>query len=339
MSVRRKAGERSPAAVPSRAARIGAQQVRLLASVCSCVVAALGLGTIGRAQYVGKTLIAHRGASAYAPEHTAAAYRLALEQGADFVEQDLQITRDGHLICLHDLTLDRTTNVEDVFPGRQRTLDREGRALSGWHVSDFTLAEVQALDAGSWFGARFAGERIPTFQEAIDLVKGKAGLYPETKAPEVYGSLGFDMEAMVIGVLRSNGLDRPGANSSTPVVIQSFSAASLKKMVAMGVTLPLVFLQGARDGDTWLTRSGMREIKTFASGIGPSKTILFDRPEIVDWAHAAGLSVTPYTFRSAGQPAGRSVRDEMDTFLYTLGVDAVFTDNPDQFPRSSRDAR
>jgi glycerophosphoryl diester phosphodiesterase len=107
----------------------------------------------------------------------------------------------------------------------------------------------------------------------------------------------------------------------------------------MGVTLPLVFLQSARDGDTWLTPSGMSEIKTFAAGIGPSKTIVSDRPEIVDWAHAAGLSVTPYTFRSAGQPPGRSVRDEMDTFLYALGVDAVFADNPDQFPRTSRDTR
>ena len=339
MSARRKAGERSPAAVPSRAPRTGAQQMQLLASVCLCVVVALGSGAVGRAQYAVKTLIAHRGASAYAPEHTAAAYRLALEQGADFVEQDLQITKDGHLVCLHDLTLDRTTNVEDVFPGRQRTLDREGRSLSGWHVSDFTLAEVKALDAGSWFGARFAGERILTFQEAIDLVKDKAGLFPETKAPEVYGSLGFNMEKLVIGVLRENGLDRPGANPSTPVVIQSFSAASLRKMVGMGVTLPLVFLQSARDGDTWLTPSGMSEIKTFAAGIGPSKTIVSDRPEIVDWAHAAGLSVTPYTFRSAGQPPGRSVRDEMDTFLYALGVDAVFADNPDQFPRTSRDTR
>jgi hypothetical protein len=96
------------------------------------------------AGYKGKTSIAHRGASAYAPEHTAAAYELAIEQGADYVEQDLQVTKDGQLVCLHDLTLERTTNVEDVFPGRARTVRREGRALTGWHVSDFTLAEISS---------------------------------------------------------------------------------------------------------------------------------------------------------------------------------------------------
>lgn len=249
---------------------------RLLIPACALLVAAVTSGAVGRAQYTGKTLIAHRGASAYAPEHTAAAYRLALEQGADYVEQDLQITKDGQLVCLHDLTLDRTTNVEDVFPGRQRTYDREGRALSGWYVSDFTLAEITQLDAGSWFDPRFASERIPTFQDAIDLIKGKAGLYPETKAPEVYGRIGFDMETLVMDVLRKNGLDRPGADPTTPVIIQSFSAESLKKMVGMGVTLPLIFLQADRARDIWLTEARMREIRTFAAGIGPS-----DRKSVV----------------------------------------------------------
>jgi glycerophosphoryl diester phosphodiesterase len=285
------------------------------------------------AQSARKELVAHRGASGYAPEHTVAAYKLAMAQGADYVEQDLQVTKDGQLVCLHDLTLDRTTNVKDVFPGRSRTLDREGRALTGYHVSDFTLAEIKQLDAGSWFDPKFKGEKILTFQEAIDLMKGKAGIYPETKAPEVYGSIGFDMEKLVMDVLRKNGLDKPGANPKTPVIIQSFSAESLKKMVGMGVKLTLVFLVSDRDRDTWLTQARMPEIKTFAAGIGPSKTIISGKPEIVGWAHAAGLTVTPYTFRTAGQPEGKNVRDEMAQFLYTYGVDALFTDNPDQFPR------
>ncbi len=102
---------------------------------------------------------------------------------------------------------------------------------------------------------------------------------------------------------------------------------------AMKVKLPLLFLVTDRDRDVWLTKERMPEIKTFADGIGPAKAIISGKPEIVDWAHAAGLSVTPYTFRSAGQPAGQDVRDEMRQFLYTFGVDAVFTDNPDQFPR------
>ena len=116
---------------------------------------------IAAAQAPRKILIAHRGASAYAPEHTIAAYRLALEQGADFVEQDLQISKDGVLVCLHDLTLERTTDVEEVYPARAATSET-GRKT--WHVSDFTLEELKRLDAGSWFDPKFKGERIPTFQ-------------------------------------------------------------------------------------------------------------------------------------------------------------------------------
>ncbi len=284
--------------------------------------------------YKGKTLIAHRGASAYAPEHSEAAYKLAMAQGADYVEQDLQVTKDGQLVCLHDLTLERTTNVKAVFPNRARTLTREGRELTGWHVSDFTLAEIQQLDAGSWFDPKFKDARILTFQQAIDLVKGKAGIYPETKAPEVYGSLGFDMEQLVMDVLKKNGLDKPGADPKTPVFLQSFSADSLKKMrQSMKVMLPILFLVTDRDRDLWLTKERMAEIRTFADGIGPAKGIVSGKPEIVGWAHDAGLSVTCYTFASAGQPAGQTVRDEMRTFLVTLGVDAVFTNNPDEFPR------
>ena len=298
-------------------------------------VAAMVAGPLGQARfagYEGKTNIAHRGASAYAPEHSAAAYKLAIEQGADYVEQDLQVTKDGQLVCLHDLTLERTTNVKDIFPGRARTLKREGKELNGWHVSDFTLAEIKQLDAGSWFSARFAGEKVLTFQEAIDIVRGKAGIYPETKAPEVYGSLGFDMEKLVMEVLSKNRLDKPGADPATPVFIQSFSAESLKKMrQSMRVALPLLFLVTDRDRDTWLTRERMAEIKTFADGIGPAKGIISGKPEIVRWAHDAGLSVTIYTVRST--PAVKDVRDEMRQFLETFGVDAVFTDNPDQFPR------
>ncbi|MCA1600850.1 MAG: hypothetical protein LC776_04090 [Acidobacteria bacterium] len=142
----------------------------------------------------GKILVAHRGASAYAPEHTLESYQLALKQGADFVEQDLQITRDGVLVCLHDLTLERTTNVKEVFPKGFREERVDGTPKRVWYVSDFTLREIKQLDAGSWFDVKFKGARVPTFQEAIDLVRGKAGIYPETKAPEVYNERGFDME-------------------------------------------------------------------------------------------------------------------------------------------------
>jgi glycerophosphoryl diester phosphodiesterase len=308
----------------------------LLVIAAILVLAAGAAG--GQAPYkgykAGKTSIAHRGASAYAPEHSAAAYKLAIAQGADYVEQDLQVTKDGQLVCLHDLTLERTTNVKELFPGRSRTLTREGRELTGWHVSDFTLAEIKTLDAGSYFDPKYKGEKVLTFQEAIDLIKGKAGIYPETKAPEVYGSLGFDMERLVMEVLAKNRLDKYGADPRTPVFLQSFSAESLKKMrQQMKVNLPLLFLVTDRDRDLWLTTEKMAEIKTFADGIGPAKGIVASKPEIVEWAHAAGLSVTIYTVQSDRPVGGMSVADEMRQFLFKFNVDAVFTNNPDQFPR------
>ena len=232
--------------------------VLVLASILAAAGVALGAAGQSYPGYHGKTNIAHRGASSYAPEHTTAAYMLAIAQGADYVEQDLQVTKDGQLVCLHDLTLERTTNAKDVFPGRSRTLTREGRELTGWHVSDFTLAEIKQLDSGAWFDPKFKGEKVLTFQEAIDLVKGKAGIYPETKAPEVYGSLGFDMEKLVMDVLAKNDLDKPGADPKTPVFLQSFSADSLKKMrQSMKVSLPLLFLVTDRDRDLWLTKERM----------------------------------------------------------------------------------
>lgn len=290
-----------------------------------------------------KILVAHRGASAYAPEHTLESYSLALKQGADFVEQDLQITRDNQLVCLHDLTLERTTNVKELFPTRfreevaPRSPSEQGNAATGspvrrWYVSDFTLAEVKQLDAGSWFDPKFKGARVPTFQEAIDLVRGKAGLYPETKAPEVYGQFGFDMERLLVAALKKNRLGTRNAERHTPVIIQSFSPESLKKLGGMlNPKLPLVLLINEQMGKRWLTPSGLTETKQFAIGIGPAKALL-DR-DIVTQAHALGLSITPYTFRSNDIGRFKTVREEMSYYLYDLGVDALFTNNPDLFPR------
>ena len=300
--------------------------------ISAALLASLTFLTVAMAQTPRKILVAHRGASAYAPEHTLAAYRLAIEQGADFVEQDLQISKDGVLVCLHDLTLERTTNVEEVFPERAAT-DQKGRKV--WNVSDFTLKELKTLDAGSWFNPKFKGERIPTFQEAIDVVRGKAGLYPETKGPEVYGSRGFDMESLLLAVLAKNTLDRPDSDAKTPVIIQSFSAESLQKMRKSGTALPLTFLVSDLDPsrDRWLTDAGLKGIRQFATGLGPAKALLLADPTLASRAHAAGLTITPYPFRAAGLPSGKTVKEEMADFLYRIGVDALFTDNPDQFPR------
>lgn len=287
-----------------------------------------------RAQYSRKTLIAHRGASGYAPEHTLEAYRLAIKQGADFVEPDLQITKDGVLVCLHDLTLERTTNVRQLFPDRYREEARGDIGVRHWYVSDFTLKEIKQLDAGSWFGEKFKGAQVPTFQEMIDEVRGKAGIYPETKGPEVYGSRGFDMEQLLIAELKKNGLDQPGADSKTPVIIQSFSDESLRKLKQeLKTKLPLVLLI-ENEAKGWLSVEGLKKAKEFAAGISPAKKLLEANPLIVKWAHDTELSVTAYTFRSSATGRFKDVREEMHYFLYTLGIDAVFTDNPDQFPRA-----
>jgi len=280
-----------------------------------------------------KILVAHRGASAYAPEHTLESYQLALKQGADFVEQDLQITRDGVLVCLHDLTLERTTNVKQIFSTRFREELVNGTPARRWYVSDFSLREIKRLDAGSWFDVKFKGAQVPTFQEAIDLVRGKAGLYPETKNPEVYGQRGFDMERLVLDVLGKNRLDKRSAAGHTPVIIQSFSPESLRKLSrTLKTKLPLVLLVSDEAPTSWLTAVGLAKAKQFASGIGPAKALV-DK-SLVTQAHALGLSVTPYTFRASNAGRFKTVREEMSYYLYTLGVDALFTDNPDLFPRA-----
>jgi glycerophosphoryl diester phosphodiesterase len=275
--------------------------------------------------YAKPTCIAHRGASADAPEHTHAAYKLALEQGADFVEPDLQMTKDGQLVCLHDKTLERTTDVAAKFPDRAKVV--KGR--KAWPVADFTLAEVQSLDAGSWKGEKFAGERVPTFRQMIDAVKGKAGIIPETKSAGASGKPGDDMEAAVMATLKETGLDKPGADPKTPVIIQSFSAESLKKLRNSGCTLPLVYLFS--EGDT--SPAGLTAIKDFADGIAPAKPLVLAKPQRVSDAHALGLSVTVWTCRAGQTGRFASVKDEMRHLLRDLKVDAIFTDNPGDFPR------
>ncbi len=289
------------------------------------------------APYDKKTLIAHRGASGYAPEHTLEAYRLAIEQGAHYVEQDLQMSKEGVLVCLHDLSLERTTNVQEIFHDRYRDVQIENVTERHWIVADFSVEEIKQLDAGSWFGEKegqspFSGAQIPTWQEAIQEIRGKAGLFPEIKAPEIYRQHGLDMEQAVVDELQRNGLDQPGADSSTPVVIQSFSAESLRRMaVEHQNCLPRVLLLGEGD-QAWLSPQELQRIEEFA-GIGPDKNLLRANPALVEWAHKAGLSVTAYTFRSSAVGEGFSdVGEEMTYYLDTLDIDALFTDNPDQFP-------
>jgi glycerophosphoryl diester phosphodiesterase len=300
------------------------------AFVVGLAAAALIGGAVVRAASSSKQLIAHRGASGYAPEHTIAAYQLALDQKADFVEPDLAITRDGVLICLHDDTLERTTNVEEIFPGRF-SKDHLGRnGAHQWIANDFTLAEIKQLDAGSWVDRKFVGARVPTWEEMFQLVKGKAGVYPELKSPPLYTARGIDMVKLFVESVKKNGLDRPEALRSMPVIIQSFDEASIRRVAKELPAIPRVFLTSE---DTDVTDARLRELATFASGIAPEKRVIERHPDMVPRAHAAGLTVTAWTFRADEKTAYPSVRDEMAHYLYTFGIDALFTNNPDKFPR------
>ena len=303
-------------------------------------LAACGLGLIltmtitGSAQYTRpKTNVAHRGASAYAPEHTIAAYRLAIEMGADYVEQDLAVTKDGVLICLHDASLERTTNVEELFPNRVTTQTIEGKTRRAWLANDFTLAEIKSLDAGSWFDAKFKGEKIPTFDEAIALVRGKAGIFPELKTPEIYAGRSIVFEKLVAEALDRNGLRGAKADPKTPVILQTFSQETARNLAKMSIGVPVVLLM---EYDNRLRSADqVKAWKGIVQGFGPAKRIVFENADFVKWAHAEGLTVTPYTFRSSevSKSGFRTVDEEMAHFLYRLDVDALFTDNPDRFPR------
>ena len=284
----------------------------------------------GPLQPARRQLIAHRGASGYAPEHTVASYELAIAQKADFVEPDLAISKDGVLICLHDDTLERTTNVKDVFPDRysRESVGRNGARQ--WIANDFTVAEIKQLDAGSWRDPKFKGQRVPTWEEMAALVRGKAGVYPELKSPPLYIKRGLDMVTIFVASVKKMGLERPDSLKSTPVIIQSFDEPSVRRVATELPTIPRVFLT---EKDEDVSDARLRELAAFATGIAPEKHVIARHPDMVARAHALGLTVTSWTFRADEKTEYPSVRDEMSQYLYTWGIDALFTNNPDQFPR------
>lgn len=300
-------------------------------------------------------LVAHRGASGYAPEHTLAAYDLANAQGADFVEQDLQFTKDGELICLHDPDLERTTNVAELFPGRATLRDplKTGTPKRGWYAVDFTLAEIKRLDAGSWFNRAnpfasspaYVGQRVPTMGEAIKLVGNRAGLYIELKHFSFYKSLGFDSAARLAEILKAHGYDRPSQRDR--IFVQSFYKEGLLRMreVAPGYArvqlLPMETAGREKDTST-VTPKLAAEIAAYAKGVGPSKSLLKSADDVATF-HKAGLVIHPYTFRGStsanarrpldeGQPNGSTLRANIIADIrkfVAFGIDGGFTDYPD----------
>ena len=176
------------------------------------------------------------------------------------------------------------------------------------------MAEIKRLDAGKWFKPEFAGQRIQTFQEAIDLVRGKAGLYPELKSPELYRSRNVDQVKLFVDIIRKNGLEKPESLKTTPVIIQSFDESAIRRVAVDLPTVPRVFLT-SKDED--VTEARIRELAKFATGIAPEKFVIARHPEMVARAHAAGLTVTSWTFRADDKEMKfPNVREEMSHFLY-----------------------
>jgi glycerophosphoryl diester phosphodiesterase len=245
-------------------------------------------------------VIAHRGASAYAPEHTFPSWDLALELGADYIEQDLQMTRDGVLVVMHDPTLDRTTSGTGA-------------------VIAHTIQQIKQLDAGSWFGPKFAGTEVPTLREVFERYGRQANYYIETKNPEQAPG----MEEKLIALIDEFGFRNPAVRK-WQILIQSFSRDSLLKMKQMDEELPLIQLI-EKEYDSAQIRDRLRDIHTYAIGIGPS-CVSVDAA-LVDAAHAQGLVVHPYT-----------VNEELEMKrLIALGVDGAFTDYPDRLAKLVKD--
>jgi glycerophosphoryl diester phosphodiesterase len=321
-------------------------------------------------------LVAHRGASGYAPEHTLAAYELAIQQGADFVEQDLQITKDGVLVCMHDPEMSRTTNVKELFPDRatERDVEGQGNPKKGWYVADFTLAEIKQLDAGSWyytanpFAIPSVSEplvirgslklkpvhRVPTLEETIKAVRNRVGLYIELKHFEFYQSLGFDGPKKLADVLKANGYATK--SKSRRIFIQSFSKDCLlhmREVAPQYARVQLLPMEDPKRADTRkVTPELAREVAAYAQGAGPAKQMLTDKSN-VETFHAAGLVVHPYTFRGTTGPVIRKPLDQVESNNQTtrqliiadinryleMGIDGGFTDYPALWKEAIREEK
>ncbi|MCK4122522.1 glycerophosphodiester phosphodiesterase [Ralstonia nicotianae] len=324
-------------------------------------------------------VIGHRGAPALRPEHTLASYQKAIDDGADIIEPDLVATQDGVLVARHENEISGTTNVADLpqFAGRRATKTIDGQSVTGWFTEDFTLAELKTLRAreripdirpdNTAYNDQFD---IPTLAEIIALARDQSalrgrniGLYPETKHPTYFQSIGLPLEDRLIAALRQDDFTA----SRTTVHIQSFEVANLKSIRnRIGGSQPnwkLVQLLGtatqrpydftvANDARTYadlMTDQGLRDIAAYANGVGPDKSsvitldangALTDPSDLIRNAHSAGLVVHPYTFRPeniflpaalrSGADNARNVSgsiQEIQAFL-RAGVDGFFTDDP-----------
>jgi glycerophosphoryl diester phosphodiesterase len=305
-------------------------------------------------------VIAHRGASAYLPEHTLEAKALAHGMGADFLEQDVVLTKDDVPVVLHDIHLDAVTDVAEQFPARAR---EDGR----FYAIDFTLAEIRTLRVSERFDrktgravypGRFPVRRgrfeVPTLAEEIELIQGlnrsagrNAGIYPEIKAPAFHRRAGKDISRIVLRVLGDYGYH----DAEDAIYVQCFDAAETRRLrEELGSRLRLVQLIGENrwgesetDYDALRTEDGIRRVAEYANGIGPALSHVVTGldsdghaqiTDLVSLAHRHGLTVHPYTFRADDLPDyARDFESLLDLFATRAGVDGFFTDHPDRAAR------
>lgn len=319
------------------------------------------------------TVVSHRGASGYRPEHTLAAYETAITQCADFIEPDVVATKDGVLVARHENEISGTTDVASrtEFAGRKATKTIDGAPVTGWFTEDFTLAELKTLRAVERLpqvrpqNTAFNGlYQVPTLDEVIDLARHSVscqgepiGVYPETKHPTYFDSIGLSLEEPLVAQLTANGVDHADA----PVIVQSFEVSNLEELDRL-TEVPLAQLINASgrpydftvagDARTYadlVTPAGLAEIAGYADGIGIEKSVAIPRkadgtlgtptPVIGD-AHDAGLEVHGWTFRrenaflpaefrSSTDPSGiGDLAGEIRVFV-AAGLDGLFSDNPD----------
>ena len=284
-------------------------------------------------------VIAHRGASGHRPEHTVAAYTLAVQMGADFIEPDLVSTKDGVLVARHENEIGGTTDVAEKFPARKTRKVIDGDTLTGWFTEDFTLAELRTLRAKERLPFRSHAYdglyAIPTFDEVLALADslGRArgrvvGVYPETKHPTYHRSVGLPLEETLLASLQARGLD----DRRAPVFIQSFEDGNLRTLRGQ-TRVKLVYLTS-----TPLSPDRLRDIATFADAVGVNQRLVVGADSaavptsLIRDAHAAGLAVHVWTMRS--EPAFLAKRYGGDPVaevreLVRLGADGIFGDFPD----------
>lgn len=308
-------------------------------------------------------VIGHRGASGYRPEHTIAAYELAIQMGADYIEPDIVSTKDGILIARHENDISETTDVANrsEFSNRKTTKKIDGKDVTGWFTEDFTLAEIKTLRAKERLSFRnhsFDGWfEIPTLQEVIDLAKRKSvqtgrtiGIYPETKYPTYFQSINLPLEKPLVSILKANGY----TSKNDPVFIQSFEVENLKQLDKM-TDLPLIQLLDEAnkqpydfvvkgDSRTYGDLTSPKElakIAEYADGLGPYKRLIVPAGEdkrlkpatsLINDAHTVGLRVHTWTFRNEDQYLAPDYNGDSQAEyeqFFKLGIDGVFSDFPD----------